>query len=61
MKDKSEGLEAYLERISDFPKFLRNNPVHVTDDMIELYLEVSTSTIIFECYSVSLFLFSFML
>ncbi|EXC13672.1 Vacuolar protein sorting-associated protein 8-like protein [Morus notabilis] len=40
MKDKSEGLEAYLERISDFPKFLRNNPVHVTDDMIELYLEL---------------------
>lgn len=42
LKDKSKELEAYLERISDFPKFLRNNPVQVTDDMIELYLEVST-------------------
>ena len=43
MTDKSEEVEAYLERISDLPKFLRNNTVHVTDDMIELYLEVSTS------------------
>lgn len=41
MQDEPEGLEAYLERISDFPKFLRNNPVNVTDEMIELYLEVS--------------------
>ncbi|XP_062091293.1 uncharacterized protein LOC133797417 [Humulus lupulus] len=40
MKDKSEELTAYLERISDFPKILRSNPVHVTDDMIELYLEL---------------------
>jgi hypothetical protein len=31
-----------LDKISDFPKFLRNDPVEVTDDMIELYLEVST-------------------
>lgn len=41
MKDQSKGLEAYLERISGFPKLMRNNPVHVTDDMIELYFEVS--------------------
>lgn len=41
VKDSSKRLKAYLERISDFPKFMRNNPVNVTDDMIELYLEVS--------------------
>jgi hypothetical protein len=41
LKDQSRGLELYMEKISDFPKFLRNNPVEVTDDMIELYLEVS--------------------
>ena len=41
LKDQSRGLEFYMEKISDFPKFLRNNPVEVTDDMIELYLEVS--------------------
>ena len=41
VEDQLKGLEAYLERISDFPKFIRNNPVNVTDDMIELYMEVS--------------------
>lgn len=41
IKDQARGLEFYMEKISDFPKFLRNNPVEVTDDMIELYLEVS--------------------
>lgn len=46
VKDQSKGLTAYLERISDFPKFMRNNPVHVNDDMIELYFEVSPSTVI---------------
>nr|XP_043626179.1 vacuolar protein sorting-associated protein 8 homolog [Erigeron canadensis] len=30
----------FLERISEFPKFLRENPVHVTDEMTELYLEL---------------------
>ncbi|KAL5792140.1 hypothetical protein ACOSP7_000734 [Xanthoceras sorbifolium] len=40
VKDDSKGLEAYISRISDFPKFLRSNPVHVTDDMIEQYLEL---------------------
>lgn len=42
MKDQSKELEAYFEQISGFPKLLRSNPLHVTDDMIELYLEVST-------------------
>lgn len=41
VNDQSRALEFYREKISDFPKFLRNNPVEVTDDMIELYLEVS--------------------
>ncbi|KAJ9171579.1 hypothetical protein P3X46_014929 [Hevea brasiliensis] len=40
VKDQLKGLEAYLERISEFPKFIRNNPVHVADDMIELYMEL---------------------
>ncbi|OMO82357.1 hypothetical protein COLO4_23048 [Corchorus olitorius] len=39
-KDQSKEFEAYLERISNFPKFLRSNPLSVTDDMIELYLEL---------------------
>ncbi|KAE8723250.1 Transducin family protein / WD-40 repeat family protein isoform 3 [Hibiscus syriacus] len=39
-KDSEKVLEAYLERMSNFPKFLRNNPPHVTDDMIELYVEL---------------------
>lgn len=42
VKDQLKGLETYLERISEFPKFIRNNPVHVTDEMIELYMEVRT-------------------
>ncbi|GAV85231.1 Clathrin domain-containing protein [Cephalotus follicularis] len=40
VKDQAEELKAYLERISEFPKLLRSNPVNVTDDMIELYLEL---------------------
>ncbi|KAJ9681025.1 hypothetical protein PVL29_020099 [Vitis rotundifolia] len=40
VKNQLYGLEAYLERILDFPKLLLNNPVHVTDEMIELYLEL---------------------
>ncbi|KAI4328979.1 hypothetical protein L6164_021289 [Bauhinia variegata] len=39
-KDHPEGLDAYLETISNFPKYIRENPVHVTDDLIELYLEL---------------------
>ncbi|KAJ4847458.1 hypothetical protein Tsubulata_019162 [Turnera subulata] len=38
--DLSEVLKSYLERISDFPKYIRNNPVHLTDDLIELYFEL---------------------
>ena len=48
VKNQLYGLEAYLERILDFPKLLLNNPVHVTDEMIELYLEVSTSQLCIE-------------
>ncbi|CAN0889367.1 Vacuolar protein sorting-associated protein 8 homolog [Linum grandiflorum] len=40
VKAQPKDLEAYLERISDFPKRMRNNPVPVTDDMIELYVEL---------------------
>lgn len=32
--------EIYLEGLNGFPKFIQDNPVIVTDDMIELYLEV---------------------
>lgn len=35
--------EAFLARISDFPNLMRNNPVHVTDKLIERYLEVNFS------------------
>ncbi|KAF5732004.1 vacuolar protein sorting-associated protein 8 isoform X1 [Tripterygium wilfordii] len=40
VKDMSKGFEAYLKKISDFPRLLCNNPIHVTDDVIELYLEL---------------------
>ncbi|KAJ7963418.1 vacuolar protein sorting-associated protein 8-like [Quillaja saponaria] len=40
VKDQPQGLDIYLESISNFPKFLRDNPIHVTDDVIELYLEL---------------------
>uniref|UniRef100_M4F8J8 RING-type domain-containing protein n=1 Tax=Brassica campestris TaxID=3711 RepID=M4F8J8_BRACM len=32
--------ELYLEGLNGFPKFIQDNPVNVTDDMIELYLEL---------------------
>ncbi|XP_018456561.2 uncharacterized protein LOC108827617 [Raphanus sativus] len=32
--------ELYLEELNGFPKFIQDNPVNVTDDMIELYLEL---------------------
>ena len=41
--DSPNQLEAYMKRLSNFPKLLQQNPVHVTDDMAELYLEVSFS------------------
>ncbi|GMH22393.1 hypothetical protein Nepgr_024236 [Nepenthes gracilis] len=40
LKDQRNGLEAYFDRISDFPKLIRSNEVEVTDEMIELYLEL---------------------
>lgn len=42
-RNRSIGLEAYIERFSDLPKLLRNNPVPVTDETIELYFEVRIS------------------
>ncbi|GAB2291147.1 hypothetical protein Dimus_025404 [Dionaea muscipula] len=33
-------LEAYLERIAEFPKLARSKPVELTDEIIELYLEL---------------------
>ncbi|KAI4355307.1 hypothetical protein L6164_004095 [Bauhinia variegata] len=40
VKDHAQGLDAYLENISNFPKYIRESPLHVTDDLIELYLEL---------------------
>lgn len=45
VKDPPPGIHDYLENISDFPKYMRENPSHVPDDLIELYLEVSFCTI----------------
>ncbi|XP_031383259.1 vacuolar protein sorting-associated protein 8 homolog [Punica granatum] len=33
-------LKDYLKKVFDFPRFLRNNPIDVTDDMVERYLEL---------------------
>ncbi|WOG97677.1 hypothetical protein DCAR_0417018 [Daucus carota subsp. sativus] len=33
-------IETYMERISEFPKLMRDNPVHVTDNIVEQYLEL---------------------
>ena len=41
MRDIPDGLEAYLERLSNFPKILQHNMIQVTDEITELYLEVS--------------------
>ncbi|KAF6159617.1 hypothetical protein GIB67_034579 [Kingdonia uniflora] len=40
MKEQSSECKAYLGKISDFPKLLRDNTVQVTNDMVELYLEL---------------------
>ncbi|KAF1890216.1 hypothetical protein Lal_00025549 [Lupinus albus] len=40
VKDHHQGLGDYLENISSFPKYIRENPIHVPDDLIELYLEL---------------------
>ncbi|RYR24196.1 hypothetical protein Ahy_B02g057703 isoform A [Arachis hypogaea] len=44
VKDDSQVLSDYIENISNFPKYIRENPIHVPDDLIELYLEASTCT-----------------
>lgn len=49
IKDHSQGVHDYLENISNFPKYMRENPSHVPDDLIELYLEVSFCTDVFAC------------
>lgn len=41
VKDHPQGIDAYLDSLSNFPKYIRESPIHVTDDLIELYLEVS--------------------
>ncbi|KAF9600812.1 hypothetical protein IFM89_012551 [Coptis chinensis] len=38
LKDQSNEVELYLERMSDFPKLVRQNPVYLSDEDIELYL-----------------------
>ncbi|KAI3830233.1 hypothetical protein L1987_04369 [Smallanthus sonchifolius] len=40
IKNQTDGVLDFLERLSEFPKSLRENPVHVTDEMTELYLEL---------------------
>jgi hypothetical protein len=47
VKDPPQGIHDYLENISDFPKYMRENPSHVPDDLIELYLKVSFCTTVF--------------
>ncbi|KAM7277027.1 hypothetical protein ACFE04_018893 [Oxalis oulophora] len=56
MNKSEEELKTYFERISDFPKLLISNPINVTDEMIELYLELLCQ---FERYSVLKFLETF--
>ncbi|ANM67431.1 transducin family protein / WD-40 repeat family protein [Arabidopsis thaliana] len=39
-RDIPKEAKIYLEGLNDFPKFIQDNPVNVTDDMIELYVEL---------------------
>ncbi|CAH2069296.1 unnamed protein product [Thlaspi arvense] len=39
-RDIPKEVDSFLEGLNDFPKFIQDNPVNVTDDMIELYLEL---------------------
>lgn len=41
LKDQPNAFQLYLEKISEFPRLVQQNPVHITDDVIELYVEVS--------------------
>jgi len=43
-RDIPKEAKIYLEGLNDFPKFIQDNPVNVTDDMIELYVEVKNYT-----------------
>ncbi|KAL2336279.1 hypothetical protein Fmac_010725 [Flemingia macrophylla] len=52
-KDHTQGVRDYLEHISNFPKYMRENPIQVPDDLIELYLELLCQ---YECGSVLKFL-----
>ncbi|KAK9068340.1 hypothetical protein SSX86_012451 [Deinandra increscens subsp. villosa] len=40
LKNQTDIVRDFLERLSEFPKSFRENPVHVTDEMVELYLEL---------------------
>ncbi|XP_060213188.1 uncharacterized protein LOC132640575 [Lycium barbarum] len=39
-KKKHMSSEVYLETLSDLPKLLQNYPIHITDEMTELYIEL---------------------
>ncbi|KAF5201636.1 Vacuolar protein sorting-associated protein 8-like protein [Thalictrum thalictroides] len=39
-KNQSNEVELYLERISNFPKLVRDNPFHINDEVVELYLKL---------------------
>ncbi|XP_020519433.1 uncharacterized protein LOC18428491 isoform X2 [Amborella trichopoda] len=56
VSDHSKDIEAYLERVSNLPKMLRQNSVQVTDEMAELYLELLCQ---YEPHSVLKFLETF--
>ncbi|CAH1429293.1 unnamed protein product [Lactuca virosa] len=40
VENQTDRLHDFLEKISDFPKFVRENPVHITDEITEMYLEL---------------------
>lgn len=46
IRDTHAELEAYMERLSNFPKPLHHNAIYVTDELAELYLEVCSSILI---------------
>lgn len=41
--DPPNELEAYIERLSKFPKHPNRNAIHITDELVEQYLEVRFS------------------
>ncbi|MCD7459407.1 hypothetical protein HAX54_040864 [Datura stramonium] len=40
-KKKHLSYKVYLETLSDLPKILQNYPIHITDEMTELYIQAS--------------------